>query len=211
MPGSSVQARVCATNGCDALMPAAAERGRPRKYCLVCRPRTRALQATQLRLRLSESCDASGCDRPVLARGLCNSHYHKDWKRRNPGYMKAYQPRWRAANPGYDRRWRAENPERAKAIADRAYANNREANVARSVARKRGIRMASSQTMDYRTVLLGDPCSYCGGPATEIDHIEPVATSGSNEWPNLTAACRGCNPSKGKRPLLEFLCQRLNG
>lgn len=44
-------------------------------------------------------------------------------------------------------------------------------------------------------------CRQCG--ATEqlhIDHINPVANGGGNEYDNLQALCRACNSSKGARP-----------
>jgi len=56
-----------------------------------------------------------------------------------------------------------------------------------------------------RPFLLRDPCSYCGGPAGEVDHIAPVLSGGTGDWDNLTAACRSCNASKHAKPLLGFL------
>lgn len=44
-------------------------------------------------------------------------------------------------------------------------------------------------------------CAYCGHPATEVDHIVPRATGGSDVPLNLTAACRSCNAIKGDRRL----------
>lgn len=44
-------------------------------------------------------------------------------------------------------------------------------------------------------------CQYCGATAPDavlhIDHIEPVATGGSDEIVNLITACAGCNLGKG--------------
>ena len=42
-------------------------------------------------------------------------------------------------------------------------------------------------------------CAYCGGDATEVDHILPVKHGGDNDESNLTAACVRCNRSKGTR------------
>jgi 5-methylcytosine-specific restriction endonuclease McrA len=53
-----------------------------------------------------------------------------------------------------------------------------------------------------------DPCSYCGGPADELDHIDAQAHGGGHDWTNLTAACSRCNQSKGARALLSFLLHR---
>jgi hypothetical protein len=51
-------------------------------------------------------------------------------------------------------------------------------------------------------------CYYCGGPATSVDHIQPVAKSdGENVYdPSyLVSACKPCNSSKGSRSQSFFL------
>lgn len=63
----------------------------------------------------------------------------------------------------------------------------------------------------YGITLTQDPCSYCGGPGGELDHIVPTEHGGTNDWPNLTACCHRCNTSKGKRSLLDSLMRaRIN-
>lgn len=48
-------------------------------------------------------------------------------------------------------------------------------------------------------------CQYCGAVAPEVllqlDHIQPVATGGSNDITNLITACAACNSGKGARTL----------
>ena len=56
-----------------------------------------------------------------------------------------------------------------------------------------------------RRLIVGDPCSYCGGPADVLDHIVPRRDGGGNESANLTAACTHCNNGKAGRSLLSFL------
>ena len=72
-------------------------------------------------------------------------------------------------------------------------------------------RDADQAALLYEIILLGDPCSYCGGPAGVgfggPDHIDPFIYGGGGEWENLTAACRSCNSSKGDRPLLLWLIE----
>lgn len=66
----------------------------------------------------------------------------------------------------------------------------------------------------------GAMCSYCGEPATQIDHIDPLgaytgmtaaeileATDGLdlNHATNLTPACEDCNRSKGAQDLTTWL------
>lgn len=73
----------------------------------------------------------------------------------------------------------------------------------------------------YETILMLDPCSYCGatpadlagGPVVrgqtghrmQVDHIDAFHAGGPGAWDNLTAACRSCNSSKGAHALLYWL------
>jgi len=42
------------------------------------------------------------------------------------------------------------------------------------------------------------PCAWCGGPATEWDHLVPIARGGSALDPaNLVPSCRACNRRRG--------------
>lgn len=61
------------------------------------------------------------------------------------------------------------------------------------------------EARDYVTVLMGDPCGYCGAPAVQVDHITPVALGGDGSWENLTAACADCNRRKSAQSLLSYL------
>lgn len=36
-------------------------------------------------------------------------------------------------------------------------------------------------------------CQYCGAPATELDHIVPMAWGGGDEFSNQVASCHTCN------------------
>lgn len=47
-------------------------------------------------------------------------------------------------------------------------------------------------------------CNYCGGVATQVDHIIPRASGGDNSPDNLTAACASCNASKKDKPATVF-------
>ncbi len=107
--------------------------------------------------------------------------------------------RWYQANRAErieaNRRWRAENPEKARALA-----------------RLRNYRKRYNLTpeaIEYAAVILADPCSYCAdGIAEHVDHIDPLAKGGGNDWDNLTGACHGCNSAKRDTPLLAFLLRR---
>ena len=47
-------------------------------------------------------------------------------------------------------------------------------------------------------------CVYCGAKATEIDHIIPRSSGGTNSTYNLVASCRVCNQRKSNKTLKEF-------
>ena len=47
-------------------------------------------------------------------------------------------------------------------------------------------------------------CHYCGGHATEVDHVRPRAQAGPTVPWNLVAACQHCNRSKGDRTPIEW-------
>jgi len=59
----------------------------------------------------------------------------------------------------------------------------------------------------YIAILQNDSCSYCGSTGGTIDHITPVVSGGTNDWDNLTAACKSCNSRKHDRTLLTFLLE----
>lgn len=47
-------------------------------------------------------------------------------------------------------------------------------------------------------------CRYCGGEATEVDHMAPRARGGATTPANLVASCRRCNKAKGLRTPAEW-------
>ena len=47
-------------------------------------------------------------------------------------------------------------------------------------------------------------CVYCGAKATEIDHVIPRSSGGTNSSYNLVASCRTCNKKKSNLSLKEF-------
>jgi 5-methylcytosine-specific restriction endonuclease McrA len=87
------------------------------------------------------------------------------------------------------KRWKAQNPE--------ADLNRR--------ARRRAAQIDTDVDRYWLRVLRADPCSYCGDLGGHIDHIVPISRGGPHCVSNLTSACRACNSSKNRRPLLAFL------
>ena len=60
-----------------------------------------------------------------------------------------------------------------------------------------------------RAFTMASGCAYCGGEATTLDHVVPLARGGRNEAWNLWPCCQTCNVGKGSTPLLIFLALRL--
>lgn len=104
----------------------------------------------------------------------------------------------------YERARTAVDPKRWRAKARACYRRNREGYIRRARARAQSLIVLPGAD-EYADLLRGDPCSYCGRPASEVDHIEPVVTGGEHSPDNLTSACRSCNRSKYTSPLLMFL------
>lgn len=43
----------------------------------------------------------------------------------------------------------------------------------------------------------GEPCHWCGAPASTADHLVPLEDGGSNALENLVPSCGPCNSSRG--------------
>lgn len=50
-----------------------------------------------------------------------------------------------------------------------------------------------------RTIILRDPCAYCGGVGTQLDHVLPRTQGGTDVMRNLAPACGRCNREKSNR------------
>jgi hypothetical protein len=98
----------------------------------------------------------------------------------------------RAKRAEQRRAWAQANPEKA-------IPHNKDRSL-----RRRGHRL-TGEARKYVTILLSDPCAYCGAPSEHIDHVDPINGGGLTVWDNLTPACRRCNYRKRDRPLLTFL------
>ncbi|MFD9004512.1 HNH endonuclease [Streptomyces sp. NPDC059582] len=63
---------------------------------------------------------------------------------------------------------------------------------------------------EYTDIIKNDPCVYCGGPSSAIDHIVAVTRGGSGCPQNLAPICTSCNSSKQTKDVLNFLLYRLD-
>lgn len=104
------------------------------------------------------------------------------------------------------RTWRAENRERASAGHLDWRNRNRERynEYRKNLQRRKSLHLT---TAEYAWVeqLLTEPCVYCGGPSTDIDHILAHCKGGPNELDNFAPACSRCNQRKHDRSLLDHL------
>jgi 5-methylcytosine-specific restriction endonuclease McrA len=58
--------------------------------------------------------------------------------------------------------------------------------------------------------LAGHVCEYCGGVATEADHIVPVALTGQTAAPvdGYRASCKSCNARRGVKVRKQIAAAR---
>lgn len=135
------------------------------------------------------------------------------WKAAHPGAMVAYNTVYRrklGAQPqkyGIDLELRALRTKRyEEKYPDRAKQHRAIQNAVR-----RG--MVDRYTIADWLVRLEEffgRCAYCWAPATERDHLVPVASGGLNHIDNIVPACKRCNRVKNKSSLLVFLLRRSN-
>lgn len=62
-------------------------------------------------------------------------------------------------------------------------------------------RLPSWEWEELRSQVLkrDEVCVSCGGVATEVDHIRPLAIGGTNELDNLQLLCSSCHRKKTSR------------
>lgn len=139
----------------------------------------------------------------------CTADYMRNYKLSNRKIVRAANVRHRRTNYSSYRqgdrlagaRYRARN--KTKESTRRA----------RSRARKAGAPGRGVTAAEWQQVLedsLG-LCAYCNrrAPLTR-DHIESLSDGGAHEMDNIAAACRGCNSSKFRKPLLVWLAKSAN-
>ncbi len=134
----------------------------------------------------------------------------KRWQAANPDKKaKAQQRRIEVNREHYrqiNRDWRSKNKEKASGYTKRWAEKNPDK--IRLYAKQKRVGRQNYLGVEYAEALANDPCAFCGARPIEIDHIEPRKRGGSDDWLNLTAACRSCNAMKRTSPLLLFLLRR---
>lgn len=124
----------------------------------------------------------------------------QEWRKANPELAReARRAEYQANKDWYKKhnaKWYADNPEKAKAIANRR--------------RSRLLSAEGSRTGDdiLRIVKAqGGKCAHCRrsvGSAYHVDHVNPLALGGSNCATNLQILCPECNLSKGSKDPIEW-------
>lgn len=68
-----------------------------------------------------------------------------------------------------------------------------------------GVVVEFTETQFRGRISMFDGCWMCGGDATEIDHVKPLAKGGAHMLCNIRPVCRPCNCSKRDRwPLHQW-------
>lgn len=110
--------------------------------------------------------------------------------------------RWHEQNGEYNterqRAWRALNPAALKAQSNRRRA--------RKIAAP-GDGVTREQWQALLDSYLG-LCIYCGAPATDMDHVDPLSKGGAHDTDNVAPACGSCNSSKNNYTLTVWLVRR---
>lgn len=151
----------------------------------------------------------SECDRPVLARGLCSSHYSV-WHRREHG-RKMFDRECVVCGRAFsattaDARYCSTGVDSCEAqakVSDPASAMSERLRNSPLFDPHREPR--ASEIFGYKRALKMDPCAYCGAPGGSRDHIKPRSAGGGDSWQNLTGACHRCNAGKQSLSLLAAL------
>jgi 5-methylcytosine-specific restriction endonuclease McrA len=142
------------------------------------------------------------------------------WRRAGTKY--GNQPRGKDARADYMREWRAGNVDRAREISRTANLEYLKRDPERyriqcavRQANRRARKLDRAGHLTYaiwlaRLELFGNACAFCGASGCHLDleHLEPLASGGTNEPSNVAPACRPCNAQKWRRPLAEFCALR---
>lgn len=139
--------------------------------------------------------------------------WFREHYRQNKERIGARVKQYREANADKVRVASQRKYQRTKEQYKEGVRRRREAN--RDAFRARGRKDAAArrvgrnpEAIAYVALIARDPCAYCGGVSTEIEHIDALKAGGANVPDNIARACKRCNSSKGKKPLLLFLAHR---
>ena len=156
------------------------------------------------------------CRRPFPVRPTAVKHNRGKFCSRRCFAIHRQQPsaKWRdpEAIRRYHLAWAAANKDKLRRITKRSRTRCRHLIAAQSVIRRAIDKSSRPCTSDVAQLIARADgyCMYCGHrvPKVELDHIVPIARGGLSVLENLMPCCRACNPSKGVRPVEEWLHAR---
>lgn len=162
------------------------------------------------RAHRGEPCTEPACEAPATRRGMCATHYYSWWKVNRPtcSVTDCDEP---VQGRGLCARHRQRLVRFGDPLAGPAFRSRRGQGMPRWVyqdLRDEDRAQLTASDRAYAEILRLDPCAYCGGPASEIDHIDPFIAGGRFTVQNITASCGPCNRRKQHTPLLIFLATR---
>ncbi|WP_394253649.1 HNH endonuclease [Arthrobacter pityocampae] len=164
---------VCSVDGCDKVGD---QRGMCSKhYTRLLRNGSPLVVLRERNDNPPETCTVDGCHAAHHGRGFCLSHYRQDH------HLKNREARNQRAKANYEA-----NKDYYNLKASRRQRQTTEGMTAEDIAVSNA----------YRDAIKDDPCHYCGGPSSTVDHVFPVAKGGRDYWFNLVRACEPCNKRK---------------
>lgn len=142
-----------------------------------------------------------------------NNAYYKAYREANAERIRQQSAEWKAANPErvreLNRRWVEENKEHLTQyhadyrVSERGKLLRRASENIRRARKRNAPGLCNADQLQARIDYYGGSCYLCGGIATSIDHVIPLANGGSN-WPaNLRPACASCNSRKRTKSLSQ--------
>jgi 5-methylcytosine-specific restriction endonuclease McrA len=180
--------------------PRICEHGEKASQCPACRKAYFAAYYQKNADRIKERSRQWRQDNPDRKRENDSRYYQENREKALEQGAERYQ-RNRERHLELSTRWRKNNPERRKQIKAKWYQNNKE--IAFQQGRRRRARLRGAPTVPYtveqlrgRWAYYGHKCWVCSEPATEIDHVKPIAKGGAEMLCNLRPICRSCNASK---------------
>ena len=140
--------------------------------------------------------------------------YQRQYYLENKDRINEQNKKWAAENPERkkeaDRLWAKSNQDKVKVNQRNYYLRNPEKVSVRRQKRRAILREAKTYLVTSKDIgkIMNQPCVYCGQPATQLDHIIPLARGGEHRIGNLAAACQACNLSKNKKFVTEWKLRR---
>ncbi len=128
------------------------------------------------------------------------------WRKANPEKQAAAMRAWQQANPERVKaariKWAKENPERWRELRRVAHQNRK--------ARKKGLGTIRSAAVDALWGACAGRCVYCRRPASQLDHVIPLARGGQHHIDNLVPACARCNVKKKAKWPAVWLVEQMS-